>query len=386
MKKICLLGASGSIGQSTLDLIKLHAQQFCLHAISVWSNLEKAWSIIQEHQPLYVVVQHAADADILHLRFKQAQLQGVFSGDYHPTIMYGNAALDDIAAHADVDIVVAAIVGSAGISSTFAAIQAGKRVLLANKEVLVAAGHLVKAYAHPQTEILPVDSEHNAIWQCYEKRDYVANICLTASGGPFLHTPNAQLENITPAQACAHPTWAMGRKISVDSATMMNKGLEVIEAHHLFDAMPAENIRVQIHPQSIIHSMVEYIDGSILAQLSNPDMRIPILYALAYPQRLDYAAKPMQWQHLHLDFMDVDIAKYPCLSLAYAALKAEQGNVLNAANEVAVEAFLQERIGFLEIAQVVEQTLSAYQPPLAHTLEDVFAVDQEARRHAKAVL
>lgn len=371
-KNICLLGATGSIGDSTLDLIAQNPQMQ-LVACSAWFNVDKAIKIGQQFKPSYLVMADAEKAALVASHLPNTQ------------VLYGQQALNDIATLSEVDTVVASIVGSAGLASTFAASKAGKKILLANKEVLVAAGHLFKQSMHPQTIVLPVDSEHNAIFQCYEQNKFVNKIYLTASGGPFLHTPFNAMHTITPEQACKHPKWQMGRKISVDSATMMNKGLELIEAFYLFDGLQIEQIDVLIHPQSIIHSMVEYIDGSVLAQLSMPDMRVPIAYCLAYPERMPYQAKPIDWFNTNLNFLAVDEQKFACLTLAKQALKAKQTTILNAANEVAVEAFLNQQLKFLDIANLIDATLNQYQAT-PNCLEEVYFIDTQARLLAKQLL
>jgi 1-deoxy-D-xylulose-5-phosphate reductoisomerase len=311
-------------------------------------------------------------------------------------VLAGSDALEHVAALPEVDAVMAAIVGAAGLRPTLAAVRAGKRVLLANKEALVMAGDLFMAEVHRANAVLlPIDSEHNAVFQALPA-DYagdldakgIRRILLTASGGPFRKLPLDQFAHITPAQACAHPKWVMGRKISVDSATMMNKGLEVIEAHYLFNA-PAERIEIVIHPQSVIHSMVQYIDGSVIAQLGNPDMRTPIAHALAYPQRIDSGVEPLDLMQIaQLNFERPDAARFPCIELAYRALR-QAGTapaILNAANEVAVAAFLAERLPFSRIADVIAATLDALPATAAIDLAAVTAADLEARSTAAAIL
>ena len=302
-------------------------------------------------------------------------------------MLFGAQALEAIARHPETDTVMAGIVGAAGLASTLAAVRAGKRVLLANKEALVMGGPVVmRAARESGATILPVDSEHNAVFQCLGTSKNPRRIILTASGGPFRAVPLEALAGVTPEQACAHPNWTMGRKISVDSATMMNKGLEVIEARWLFDLAP-ERIEVLIHPQSIVHSLVEYADGSVIAQLSNPDMRVPIAHALAYPQRIESGVKSLDLAALKsLTFEKPDEARFPCLPLAYAALRAggTAAAVLNAANEIAVEAFLAARLPFTAIARVIGDTLAALPARPAAALEDVLAADEQARRFAAA--
>jgi 1-deoxy-D-xylulose-5-phosphate reductoisomerase len=300
-------------------------------------------------------------------------------------LLFGSGALEQIVTHADCDAVMAAIVGGAGLRSTLAAARAGKRVLLANKEALVMAGPLVmRAARESGAQLLPVDSEHNAVFQCLSDVRAVRRIMLTASGGPFRSIPLDKFDAVTPDQACAHPNWVMGRKISVDSATMMNKGLEVIEARWLFD-VPAERIEVLIHPQSIVHSLVEYVDGSVIAQLSNPDMRVPIAHALAHPERIASGARPLDLAAMkNLSFERPDHQRFPCLQLAYEALRAGGTGpaVLNAANEIAVEAFLAGRLPFSAIPRVIEGTLQSIGSTQAESLSQILEADAAARRHA----
>jgi 1-deoxy-D-xylulose-5-phosphate reductoisomerase len=300
-------------------------------------------------------------------------------------LLFGRSALEHVARDAGCDAVMAGIVGAAGLASTLAAARAGKRVLLANKEALVMAGALVmRAARESGARLLPVDSEHNAVFQCLSGREAVLKIILTASGGPFRSMPLEDLAAVTPDQACAHPNWVMGRKISVDSATMMNKGLEVIEARWLFDLAP-ERIEVVIHPQSIVHSLVEYVDGSVIAQLSNPDMRVPIAHALAFPDRIVSGARPLDLAAMNsLSFERPDHERFPCLQLAYAALRAggTAPTVLNGANEIAVEEFLAGRLPFTAIARVIEETLESIPGSDATNLEAVMQADAAARRKA----
>jgi 1-deoxy-D-xylulose-5-phosphate reductoisomerase len=302
-------------------------------------------------------------------------------------LLFGAAALEEVAQHPETQAVMAAIVGAAGLASTLAAVRAGKRVLLANKEALVMAGPLVmRAARESGAQLLPVDSEHNAVFQCFSERKFVRKIVLTASGGPFRTAAPESLKAVTPEQACAHPNWVMGRKISVDSATMMNKGLEVIEARWLFD-LPPERIEVLIHPQSIVHSLVEYHDGSVIAQLSNPDMRVPIANALAWPERIESGAQSLDLNIVKsLSFEKPDAQRFPCLGLAYQALRAggSAPAVLNAANEVAVEAFLDGRLPFTGIHGVIADTLGVHSAQQVEDLPSLLRADEQARRIAQS--
>lgn len=384
-QNVTILGATGSIGVNTLDVIRRHPDRYRAFALCAHTQIDKLFEQCQEFEPAYAVVRDASLADQLALRCRHAGLS--------TSVCHGVEALVAMATHVDVDSVMAAIVGAAGLEPTLAAAQAGKKILLANKEVLVMAGELfMHAVRENGAILLPVDSEHNAIFQSLPP-DFsrglsqcgVRRILLTASGGPFRNTPLGALYDVTPEAACAHPNWVMGRKISVDSASMMNKGLEVIEAHWLF-ACPPERIQVVVHPQSVIHSLVEYADGSVLAQLGNPDMRTPIAYALAYPERIDAGVPPLDlFQIARLDFEAPDFARFPCLQLAYAAL-AEGGTapaILNAANEVAVAAFLERRLSFLGIPRLIEATLKALPAGPEGSLADVLLADAEARRIAE---
>ena len=382
MKQVCLLGATGSIGGSTLDVIARHPDRYQVFALSAGRNRQRLLSLCQRFHPQYAVLSQAEDAQWLRQQLAEQRLS--------TQVESGEQALLAIATAPEVDTLVAAIVGAAGLLPTLAAAQAGKRILLANKEALVMAGELfIAAVEAGGATLLPVDSEHNAIFQALpEDTNQVATsvrkLILTASGGPFRQTPLAELSHITPAQACKHPNWSMGQKISVDSASMMNKGLEVIEAAWLF-AMPAEQIEVLVHPQSIIHSMVQYVDGSVLAQLGQPDMRTPIAHALAWPQRIESGVESLDLAAVaRLDFEPPDLQRFPCLKLAYAALTAGGGaaTVLNAANEVAVAAFLAQRLGFTEIPQLVEHCLQQSLPRV-EDLEAVLALDQQARQWAQ---
>ncbi|MGR3895120.1 1-deoxy-D-xylulose-5-phosphate reductoisomerase [Pseudomonas sp. 1176_21] len=380
-QRITVLGATGSIGLSTLDVIARHPERYQAYALSGYSRLGELLALCLRHAPVYAVVPGDEAAQQL-----QADLRAAGSST---EVLVGEQGLCQVAADPQVDAVMAAIVGAAGLRPTLAAVEAGKKVLLANKEALVMSGALfMQAVQRSGAVLLPIDSEHNAIFQCLPG-DYarglaqvgVRRILLTASGGPFRETPQAELEHVTPEQACAHPNWSMGRKISVDSASMMNKGLELIEACWLFDARPAQ-VEVVVHPQSVIHSLVDYVDGSVLAQLGNPDMRTPIASALAWPQRIDSGVAPLDlFAVARLDFQAPDEQRFPCLRLAREA--ADAGNsapaMLNAANEVAVEAFLQRRIRFPQIPSIIEHVLNQEAVVAVPTLEAVFAADQRAR-------
>ncbi len=386
MKKITILGSTGSIGVSTLDVIARHPDRFEVFALSAHSRVEALAQQCKKFQPRYAVMpptNHAAS----QLAKRLAEL-GVAT-----QVLADAGALEAIASHDSVDFVMAAIVGAAGLAPSLAAARAGKRVLLANKEALVMAGQLfMDAVKQGGATLLPIDSEHNAIFQSLP-RDFedglhkvgVKKIILTASGGPFRTRSVSDLENITPDEACAHPNWVMGRKISVDSATMMNKGLEVIEARWLFDAKP-EQIEVVIHPQSIIHSMVEYLDGSVIAQLGNPDMRTPIAYGLGFPERIDGGVSTLDLARAgKLEFEALDDARFPCVRLAYEAM--QRGGTaaahLNAANEIAVEAFLSHQLAFVEIPAVIESVLSKVSFTNANSLDEIIAADADARELAR---
>ena len=380
-QQITVLGATGSIGLSTLDVIARHPERYQAFALTGYSRMAELEQLCVGHRPQFAVVADEASAGRLQAALNAAGLS--------TQVLVGEDALCEVASHPQVDAVMAAIVGAAGLKPTLAAVRAGKKVLLANKEALVMSGALfMQAVREHGATLLPIDSEHNAIFQCLPG-DYgrglaavgVRRILLTASGGPFRETPLDQLEKVSPEQACAHPNWSMGRKISVDSASMMNKGLELIEACWLFDAAPAK-VEVVVHPQSVIHSLVDYVDGSVLAQLGNPDMRTPIANALAWPERIDSGVAPLDlFAIARLDFQAPDEQRFPCLRLARQA--AEAGNsapaVLNAANEVAVEAFLQRRIRFPEIAGMIEQVLDQEPVVPLPSLDAVFAADQRAR-------
>jgi 1-deoxy-D-xylulose-5-phosphate reductoisomerase len=385
-QRLAILGATGSIGTSTLDVVARHPDRFEVLALSGHRRLDVLETQCRRHRPRYAVVADPAGAGAL-----ASALRG--SGT---EVLAGSDALDFVAALPEVDAVMAAIVGAAGLPSTLAAVRAGKRVLLANKEALVMAGGFFMAeVARNGATLLPIDSEHNAVFQSLPqafagelKGAGVRGILLTASGGPFRQTPLDRLKDVTPDQACAHPNWVMGRKISVDSATMMNKGLEVIEAHWLFNAAP-DQIQVVIHPQSVIHSLVQYVDGSVMAELGNPDMRTPIAHALAYPERIEAGVASLDlFQVAQLSFERPDLARFPCLSLAYQALRAGDNApaVLNAANEVAVAAFLDRRLSFLGIAEIIERTLAAVPSAPVADLAAVLAADAAGRRAAHEAL
>jgi 1-deoxy-D-xylulose-5-phosphate reductoisomerase len=385
LQQITVLGATGSIGLSTLDVIARHPERYQVFALSGFTRLLELEALCLRFRPRFAVVPTSAAA---------VALQGALhSGGVSTRVLVGEAGLCEVAGHPEVDAVMAAIVGAAGLKPTLAAVEAGKKVLLANKEALVMSGALfMQAVRKSGAVLLPIDSEHNAIFQCLPG-DYarglsqvgVRRILLTASGGPFRQTPLEQLREVTPEQACAHPNWSMGRKISVDSASMMNKGLELIEACWLFDAKP-EQIEILIHPQSVIHSLVDYVDGSVLAQLGNPDMRTPISHALAWPERIDSGVAPLDlFAVARLDFQAPDESRFPCLRLARAA--AEAGGsapaLLNAANEVAVQAFLQGQIRFPQIADMIDEVLNLAPVVVVESLAAVFAVDTQAREIAE---
>ncbi len=389
MKKITILGSTGSIGVSTLDVIERHPDRFEVFALSAHSRVEELAQQCKKFQPRYAVMSPANNAaSQLAKRLTELNVSTEVLADAGTSA----GALEAIASHDDTDYVMAAIVGAAGLAPSLAAARAGKRVLLANKEALVMAGQLfMDAVKQGGATLLPIDSEHNAIFQSLP-RDYeaglhqvgVKKIILTASGGPFRTRALSDLQNITPDEACAHPNWVMGRKISVDSATMMNKGLEVIEARWLFDAKP-EQIEVVIHPQSIIHSMVEYVDGSVIAQLGNPDMRTPISYGLGFPERIDGGVATLNLARTgKLEFEALDEDRFPCVRLAYDAMRrgGTAAAQLNAANEVAVDAFLSNQLAFVHIPAVIESVLSKVSFTNAHSLNEIMAADADARELA----
>ncbi|GAA5092558.1 1-deoxy-D-xylulose-5-phosphate reductoisomerase [Paenalcaligenes hermetiae] len=386
IQSICVLGSTGSIGKSTLDVIARHPETMRVYALSAFSQMVELAHQAQQSQAKVVVVPDAAAAQ----RFKDAWNSSLPL----PEIRLGTEGLNSVASAPEVTTVMAAIVGAACLEPALAAAKSAKRILLANKESLVAAGGLfMQAVRESGAQVLPIDSEHNAMFQCLppeaqcsaptEPHGTIRRLLLTASGGPFREATPDQLHHVTPEQACNHPNWSMGRKISVDSATMLNKGLEVIEAHWLF-AMPADKIQVVVHPQSVVHSMVEYTDGSILAQLGQPDMRTPIAYGLGYPQRIQSGVGLMDLVQLgRLDFYAPDFARFPCLQLAFDALNTSQAAcvALNAANEVAVDAFLQEKIRYTHIPQVIAHTIDRIEKKayVLAELADVLALDQHAR-------
>ena len=388
MKRLAILGSTGSIGANTLAVVDRHPDRFAVVALSADRQVDRLFDQCLRYRPRYAAMADAAAAGRLQKKVRESGLDC--------EVLSGAAGLEQIAAAPEVDAVMAAIVGSAGLRSTLAAAHAGKQLLLANKEALVMAGGLLMdAVAAGGAMLLPIDSEHNAIFQALPRdfdgslpRAGVRKLWLTASGGPFLRTERKLLDDVTPDQACAHPKWNMGRKISVDSATLMNKGLEVIEASFLFKANPAQ-IEVVIHPQSIVHSLVEYVDGSVLAQLGNPDMRTPIAHALAYPERIDPGVRSLDLCAIGtLQFERPDLDRFPCLRLAYRALEAG-GNapiVLNAANEIAVANFLAGALAFSRIAGFVEEVLARITPSRVRTLEDVLAADAQARAEAEQQL
>ena len=372
MKNITLLGATGSIGKSTLSVVDQHSDKFNIFALSANTNWQPMVDLCHKYQPKYAVMM---DQDAA------SQLQNALNNDTQ--VLSGEQALCEIASHEQTDYVMAAIVGATGMSSALAAAKAGKRIMLANKESLVLAGDIfMDAVKNSGAELIPVDSEHSAIFQCLQSgRSGLTKIQLTASGGPFLHTAINELQSVTPDEACAHPNWNMGRKISVDSATMMNKGLEVIEAFYLFSLKP-DQIDVVMHPQSIVHSSVYYEDGSTLSQLGNPDMRSVISYAMSYPERISSGVEALDLaSNSPLEFYTPDFDKFACLGLAFDALK--QGGsamgTINAANEVAVDAFLNHQIKFLEIPNIIEQTLTQAKHTTLSSLDAIIANDRQAR-------
>jgi 1-deoxy-D-xylulose-5-phosphate reductoisomerase len=380
-RRIALLGATGSIGRSALDVIARHPDRFEVAALSAQNRVDELLDLCERFRPAQAVIGDPAGLPAFEAGLRSRGLKTL--------ALAGPKALDQIAADSGSDTVLAAIVGAAGVSSTLAAARAGKRLLLANKESVVLAGQVLmrEAAAHG-AEILPIDSEHNAIFQCLPaegQRRGIRRLILTASGGPFRGRSRESLRDVTPEQACSHPNWVMGRKISVDSATLMNKGLEVIEAHQLF-GIPGECIDVVVHPQSTIHSLVDYVDGSMLAQLGNPDMRTALAYGLAWPERIDSGVAPLNLTALaRFDFEEPDRAAFPCLDLAYAALKAggTAPAILNAANEAAVAAFLDHSLPFLAIADVIRATLSDLPTEPADDLEVLLACDGRARQTAR---
>jgi len=380
MKRISILGSTGSIGRSTLSVVEAHPDRFHVVALAAGRNVDAAFDQAERWKPGLMSVAAEKDAEILRARLQAAGVNGV-------EVVYGPAGTVRVAIHPEADFVVSAIVGVAGLEATYEAVRAGKTVGLANKECLVAAGELITAEARRQGKpLLPIDSEHNAVHQCLRggRMNEVQRIWLTASGGPFLHTPKSQFSSITVEQALNHPTWKMGRRITIDSATLMNKGFEVIEACRLFN-LPPSQVQVIVHPQSTIHSMVEFVDGSILAQFSVTDMRLPILYALTYPERVASDMRFPVMNLRHLDFEPPDMGKFPCLGLAYEAAEAGGAKTvaLNAADEVAVAAFLDGCIRFAEIPAIIKQVLAETEAGKLESISKVLAADAEARRIAR---
>jgi 1-deoxy-D-xylulose-5-phosphate reductoisomerase len=389
MQRVCILGATGSIGLSTLNIVEQHPDKYSIVALTAHKRIDELIALAVIHQPQYIVIADQQDYQEAKRKVNEAQLT--------VELLAGPQALCDVAADEQVDTVMASIVGAAGLEPTLAAVKAGKRVLLANKESLVMSGQLfMQAVEQSGATLLPVDSEHNAIFQSLP-RDFqygnlaasgISKILLTGSGGPFLKLPMSEFESVTPEQACAHPNWDMGRKISVDSATMMNKGLEFIEACWLF-GIGSKDIQVVLHPQSIIHSMVQYIDGSVIAQMGNPDMRTPIAHCLSFPERIESSVAPLDFSKLaNFTFQQVDFERYPNLQLAMQACEAGQyaTTSLNAANEVAVEAFLNNRISFTDIYSVNAQTLEKIQSRSLESIQQVLSLDSYARDVANKVM
>lgn len=389
IQNVCILGATGSIGKSTLDVISQHPDRYCAFALSANTNFAEMLQLCRAYRPVFAVMVDESSATALKAELKAAGL---------PTeVLSGELGLVEIAQHSDVSIVMAAIVGAAGLLPNLAAVRAGKRVLLANKESLVMSGALFMAEAEQSGALLlPIDSEHNAIYQCLPNAyrcgeglpSSVRRILLTASGGPFRTHSLEDLQEVTPEQACLHPNWSMGQKISVDSASLMNKGLELIEACWLFNVSPS-NVDVHIHPQSVVHSMVEYNDGSVLAQLGNPDMRTPIAYGMAWPDRIDAGVSALDlFATKELNFERPDLERFPCLGLASRAF--EQGGTacatLNAANEVAVSAFLKGNIGFTAIPDIISRVLDAAPSLEADSIESVLLADKNARVQASLLV
>ena len=379
MKRIAILGSTGSIGRSTLSVVDSYPERFQVVTLAAGRNLDLAFRQIERWQPKTVSVASESDADRLETLLEAAGVRGT-------EVLWGAAGALQVATHPEVDFVVSAIVGVAGLEATYEAVRSGKTVGLANKECLVAAGELITAEARRQQKpLLPIDSEHNGVHQCLRggRIEEVKRIWLTASGGPFLNTPRSKFPEITVDQALHHPTWKMGQRITIDSATLMNKGFEVIEACRLF-ALPPERVSVIVHPQSTIHSLVEFVDGSILAQLSVTDMRLPILYALSYPERIPSELNFSFSDLRHLDFSPPDMEKFPCLRLAYEAAKAGGAKTvaLNASDEVAVSSFLEGAIGFEEIPLVIEGVVSETPARKLESIGEVLALDLAARASA----
>ena len=383
MKRIAILGSTGSIGQSTLSIVEGYPDRFQVATLAAGHNADGVFEQARRWKPRVVSLADEAAAQALRSRLKQAGLSEI-------EVVHGSAGTVRVATHPEVDFVVSAIVGVSGLEATYEAVRAGKSVGLANKECLVVAGELITAEARRQGKpLLPIDSEHNAVHQCLRggRLHEVERIWLTASGGPFLNTPRSEFASITVQQALNHPTWKMGKRITIDSATLMNKGFEVIEACRLFQLAP-QRVQVIVHPQSTIHSMVEFVDGSILAQFSVTDMRLPILYALTYPDRIPSELRFPVMDLRHLDFCPPDVVKFPCLRLAYEAAAAGGAKTiaLNAADEVAVAAFLDEQIGFEDIPQIIEDVMAATPRNNLESIEAVLGADSEVRRLAKEVV
>ena len=381
IKAVTILGATGTIGLQTLDVIERHPNQFSVFALTANTNIEKLLDLCLKYQPKYAVMLNAFHAN---------QLKGKLESYGSKTqVLNSTSGLEEVSSHPDTDIVMAAIVGAAGLKPAIAAANAGKRILLANKETLVMSGQMfMDAVKRSGAVLLPIDSEHNAIFQVMPRDSNlilnelgIKKILLTASGGPFRRFSLEQLNQVTPEQALNHPNWVMGPKITIDSATLMNKGLEVIEAHWLFNADPSQ-IEVVVHPQSVIHSMVEYVDGSVLAQLGNPDMRTPIAYGLGFPERIESGVSSLDlFKIARLDFEEPDLSKFPCLQLAYTALTlgGTAPAIVNAANEIAVQAFLQKQISFMTIPSLIEKTLNAIDIEAATSLDVLIQADTQAR-------
>ncbi len=382
MKRLAILGSTGSIGRSTLSIVESFPERFSVVSMAAGNNVDLAFEQARRWRPQLLSMASEEGASHLRDRLKKAGLGGDIE------VLHGAAGSVRVSTHPDADFVVSAIVGVAGLEATYEAVKAGKTVGLANKECLVAAGDLITAEARRQGKpLLPIDSEHNAIHQCLRggRRDEVQRIWLTASGGPFLNTPVQDFDAITVEQALNHPTWKMGQRITIDSATLMNKGFEVIEACRLFD-MPPCQVGVLVHPQSTIHSMVEFVDGSLLAQLSVTDMRLPILYALTYPERIQSELRFPVQELRRLDFSLPDLDKFPCLRLAYQAVEAGGAKTiaLNAADEVAVAAFLEGSIGFPEIPATIEAVVAATAGRIPESISEVLSMDADARRRARS--
>ena len=395
MKRIAILGSTGSIGRSTMSVAESYPGRFQVAALAAGNNAELAFEQAVRWKPLVVSLAKEQDAEAVRARLRGAGL-------FEIEVVHGAAGTVRVATHPEVDFVVSAIVGVAGLEATYEAVCAGKSVGLANKECLVVAGELITAEARRQGKLLlPIDSEHNAVHQCLRggRMDEVERVWLTASGGPFLKTPKSEFAGISVEQALNHPTWKMGKRITIDSATLMNKGFEVIEACRLFNVAP-ERVQVVVHPQSTIHSMVEFVDGSLLAQISVTDMRLPILYALTYPERITSELRFSVSDLRHLDFCPPDMAKFPCLRLAYESLAGEsfageaggaggagtKTIALNAADEVAVDAFLEEQIGFEDIPRIIEETMAATPAGRLESIEKVLKLDSEARVMAREMV